>query len=69
MGHFSGITEYENRTLTIPFPMGEVMCWHCPLYWRSRSICIKSGEIIEDTRSTGRYCDLKEVENVQTTQG
>ena len=58
----SRVAAYEWRTLRIPFPEGEVFCWNCPLLHRGRQMCLKSGELIEDVRATGRYCDLEKEE-------
>lgn len=59
MAFYSGVPAYVSGTIQIPFPEGEAFCWNCPLFWRSRQMCLKSGEIIEDVRSRGRYCEIK----------
>ena len=58
MGYFKGVSRYVKATLELGFPDGECFCWHCPLLHHGRQICLKSGEIIEDVRSLGKYCEL-----------
>ena len=64
MGYFKGVSRYVKATLEISFPEGEIRCWNCPLLHRGRQMCMKTGEIIEDVRELGHYCELVfEVEN------
>lgn len=59
MARRNGVLKYVKATLDIYFPDGEVYCWSCPLLHRGRQMCMRSGEIIENVRGVGNYCELK----------
>ena len=68
----NGVLKYVMATLDIYFPEGEVYCWSSTLLHRGRQMCMRSGEIIENVRGVGNYCELRfeEVndESIQTSE-
>lgn len=61
-----GVTEYSTATVEIYFDPAHVDCQHCPLMTTySRNQCMRTGELIVDTRGRGKWCPLnfKEVTN------
>ena len=63
----NGCTEYEDAVVEIFFPKGSACCQFCPLLQTySRNQCMRTGELIVDTRGRGMWCPLtfvdKEVE-------
>lgn len=56
----NGCVEYDRRTVDIYFPKGEVKCALCPLMTTySRNQCMRTGELIPDTRGVGLWCPLE----------
>lgn len=55
----NGQTNYTEATLSIFFDPDHVDCQHCPLMTTySRNQCMRTGELIVDTRGRGRWCPL-----------
>ena len=47
-------------SVDIYFPKGEVKCALCPLMTTySRNQCMRTGELIADTRGVGLWCPLE----------
>ena len=54
-----GCTEYTEAKVSIFFDPDHVDCQHCPLMTTySRNQCMRTGELIVDTRGRGRWCPL-----------
>lgn len=59
MSYRKEITHYIVGTVEIPFPEGDVRCALCPLLQTySRNQCMKTGELIADTRGIGYRCPM-----------
>lgn len=61
-----GVTRYTEATVTLYFPANDVRCALCPLLQTySRNQCMRTGELIADTRGRGIWCplEIKEGEN------
>lgn len=59
----NGCLKYEEATVTIYFPEGEVRCALCPLLETySRDQCRRTGEYIFDRRGVGHFCPLNRKE-------
>lgn len=55
----SSITTYTRTVVDIYFPEDKVCCQLCPLLQTySRNQCMRTGELIPDTRITGMWCPL-----------
>ena len=56
----NGCVEYTKMSVDIYFPKGEVKCALCPLLQTySRNQCMRTGELIPDTRGVGIWCPLR----------
>lgn len=56
----NGVTEYEKATVDIYFEKDHACCQFCPLLQTySRNQCMRTGELIVDTRGRGAWCPLK----------
>lgn len=61
----NGCTEYVTAEVEIYFPADHVSCSLCPLLQTySRNQCMKTGELIADTRGIGIWCPLNIKEGV-----
>lgn len=55
-----GIRKYTKATVDIFFANDRVCCAYCPLLQTySRNQCMRTGELIPDTRGIGMWCPLK----------
>ena len=53
-------TEYTRASVDITFPKDRVCCQFCPLLQTySRNQCMKTGELIPDTKGIGGWCPLE----------
>lgn len=53
-------TEYTKATVSIFFERDHACCQYCPLLQTySRNQCMRTGELIPDTRGLGLWCPLK----------
>ena len=53
-------TEYTEATVSIFFERDHACCQYCPLLQTySRNQCMRTGELIPDTRGRGLWCPLK----------
>ena len=62
------VLRYTEASVDIYFPAGEEKCALCPLLQTySRNQCMRTGELIADTRGRGMWCPLnfKETKEVQ----
>lgn len=65
-----GISYYTVGTVDIYFPEDEVRCALCPLLQTySRNQCMKTGELIADTRGIGYHCPLYDTLHKEETHG
>lgn len=56
----NGVLTYSKATVDIYFTEGEESCQYCPLLQTySRNQCMRTGELIVDTRGRGMICPLK----------
>lgn len=56
----NGCVEYTKATVELFFPKGNVCCAICPLLQTySRNQCMRTGELLPDTKGTGMFCPLK----------
>ena len=63
MADKGGCTNYISRTVTINFTNDGVCCARCPLLQTySRNQCMRTGELIADTRGVGGWCPLTDPE-------
>lgn len=54
------MVEYTVATVRLAFPAGRVQCALCPLLQTySRNQCMRTGELIADTRVRGIWCPLE----------
>lgn len=61
----NGCTEYETAICEIYFQKDSASCQFCPLLQTySRNQCMRTGELIVDTRGRGMWCPLKFLEEV-----
>ena len=59
MAEKSSCTKYTRTSVEIIFPEGRVCCQLCPLLQTySRNQCMKTGELIPDTKGIGGWCPL-----------
>ena len=59
MGELSSCTKYTKAIVDINFPENRVCCSLCPLLQTySRNQCMRTGELIADTRGVGIWCPL-----------
>lgn len=62
----NGCTEYETAIVEINFQKGNACCQFCPLLQTySRNQCMRTGELIVDTRGRGMWCPLKFLEDMK----
>lgn len=56
----NGCLKYTRATVELFFPEGNVCCALCQLLQTySRNQCMRTGELIPDTRGVGMFCPLK----------
>lgn len=57
---FNGVLEYTRARVDINFVKGHEVCQYCPLLQTySRNQCMRTGELIVDTRGRGAWCPLE----------
>ena len=55
----NGCTKYETAVVDINFQKDNACCLFCPLLQTySRNQCMRTGELIVDTRGRGMWCPL-----------
>lgn len=55
----NGCTEYVKATLDVYFEPEHVCCQYCPcMTTYSRNQCMRTGELLIDTRVRGKWCPM-----------
>ena len=58
---WNAVDYYTVGTVEIAFPEDDVRCALCPLLQTySRNQCMKTGELIPDTRGIGYHCPMRD---------
>lgn len=53
------VVNYETAVVEVNFEEGHACCQYCPLLQTySRNQCMRTGELIVDTRGRGMWCPL-----------
>lgn len=56
----NGCVDYEKATVELFFEKGHACCQYCQLLQTySRNQCMRTGELIVDTKGRGQWCPLK----------